>query len=529
MKKLLFTVLLSVIVVGTFTSCNTQKNSTKTKPVNSTSSLKSTQSQTVNTQQKSANPTDSNLLDLKDYELDKISFTFDNKTNDDFQDFIKNFNNEYRDSDTFNLSKALDKYNHMQVEPINSSSIINGNKINEDKLYQAVVKNNKDFLAVDKTNKYNNIDSSQLKNIVSIISQQINERLSNDKSIDTNILDNTLKNLKIFDSIISGNGCVESEDAKLCLNFIAIDSLQKNNPDVDMLERVIRHESNHLIQVGYPKNDEFKYNMGICYSYNDFEVNSLYWQWFIEGSAEKLTLENIQDLPFNYRDQVKGLEALSLATVADDNCNLCDIEKISTKKNLEELFDHFNADTDKEKDEILKMMFSYDIVLSDNKEYTEYRDFELTELYEYQDILKGNIGITLSKIFYSDLSDALVNQNVKIEDVYLLIRIFETELCRITDYDNTTKTEINKDFVNNYSVLQNEFFRKLSNVTGMSQQKTKDSFCAYSKNFCENAKYKNEDTYEINVNIDWLSKEKNEFLKYIATSRISHIYTNINS
>ena len=57
MKKLIFTVLLSVIVVSTFTSCNTQKNSTKTKPVNSTSSSKSTQSQTVNKEQTSTIPT----------------------------------------------------------------------------------------------------------------------------------------------------------------------------------------------------------------------------------------------------------------------------------------------------------------------------------------------------------------------------------------------------------------------------------------------------------------------------------------
>lgn len=529
MKKLILLVVTTTILITMLNACNIQENTENINKPNSTSINNNTQSQTVNKEQTSNIPTDSNLLDLKDYELDNISVTFDNKTNDDFQNFIKKFDNEYKDSDTFNLPKALDKYNHMQVEPINSSSIINGNKINEDKLYQVALKNNKDFLAEDKTNKYNNIDSSQLKNIVRIISQQINERLNDDKSIDTNILDNTLKNLKIFDSIVFGSGCVENEDAKLCLNLKAIDSLQKNNPDVNVLESVTMHESDHLIQVGYPKKDEFKYNMGICYSYNDLEVNSLYWQWFFEGSAEKLTLKNMQDSPFYYRDQVKGLEALSLATVADDNCDLCDIEKISTKKNLEELFDYFNADTDKEKDEILKMMFSYDIVLSDNKEYTEYRDFELTELYEYQDVLKGNIGITLSKIFYSDLSDALVNQNVKIEDVYLLIRIFETELCRITDYDNTTKTEINKDFVNNYSVLQNEFFKKLSNATGMGQQKTKDSFCAYSKNFCENAKFKNEDTYDLDVNIDWLSKEKNEFLKQIAKSRISHIYTNINS
>lgn len=535
MKKVLLSTIILTILFVICTACNTYENTKKSNFVTSSKGADNgAQSQTANTAQTQTNLSENSLLDLEEYKLDTINVKFDNQTNDNFQNYISSINTNYKDSNLFNIKQALNKYINMNKPDIKSSIVISNNKVNQDKLYELVKKNNKNFLDKDKTNKYTDINSTQLKNIISIISQQINEQLNNNKSINTNVLDNTLKNLKIFESTIFGNGCVENEDAKLCLNFNSIDTLQKQNPDVNMIKRVVQHESNHLIQVGYPKNDEFQYNMGICYSYNDLDINSLYWQWFAEGSAEKLTLKSIEDLPFNYQDHVKALESLTLAKIINKNCNIGDIEKISLQKNLNKLFEYFNATTDKQRKEIIKMMFSYDIIFSNNKEFMESAkeskgNFDLLQMYDYQDELKGSIGITLSKMFYSDLSNLLVNQSAKLEDVYLLIRIFETELCRITDYDNTTKTEKNKDFVDGYCLIQNEFFNNLSGKTDMDKQKIIESYCAYSNSFCDNAKYKNEDTYDLDVNIDWLSNKKNEFLKQIAKSRVSHINQNINN
>lgn len=533
MKRIILSIVITIILIIMLSSCNIQKDKEKTNRLNSVDTNTSSQSQTTSTVQSKTNPSENDLLDVDEYKLDTISIKFDNQTNNNFQNFISSINTNYKDSNLFNISQALDKYTSMSKPNIKSSGVINGNKVNGDKLFNIVNKNNKNFLYKDKTNKYTDIDSARLKSIVNIISQQINKQLNDNETININLLDNTLTNLKIFESTIFGNGCVENEDAKLCLNFNSIDTLQKQNPDINMMERVVQHESNHLIQVGYPKNDEFKYNLGICYSYNDLDINSLYWQWFAEGSAEKLTLKNIEDLPFNYRDHVKALESLTLAKIVNKNCNIGDIEKISLQKDLNKLFEYFNAATDKQKEEIIKMMFSYDIIFSNNKEFMEVAkeskgNFDLIQLYDYQDELKGSIGITLSKMFYSDLSNLLVNQSTTLEEVYLLIRIFETELCRITDYDNTAKTEKNKNFVDEYCLIQNEFFNSLSGKTDMDKQKIKESYCAYSNSFCDNAKYKNEDTYDLDVNINWLSKEKNKFLKQIAKSRISHINQNIN-
>lgn len=473
------------------------------------------------------------LKDLDEYNLDGIEFQFDSYINDNFQNYISNVEVVYKDSELFNIDEAIKLYEDMDIDITSSNSVINNNKVNENKLYSLVVENNKKFLEKDKTNKYKDINQSQLKNIVSIVVTQLNEQLQSNTAIDTNILDDTLKNLKIFECEIFGNGVVELEDEKLCLNFSSINSLQKQNPGINMLERTVKHESDHLIQVSYPKNDEFKYNMGMSYSYNNLSVNPLYWQWYVEGSAEKLTLNKIDDSPFSYKDQVKGLESLTLATIADKDNDVADIEKLSLQKDLNKLFEYFNATTDNQKEEIIKMMFSYDIIFSNNKEFVDCAkakkgSFDLMQLYDYQDELKGSICQTLTKIFYSNLSNSLVEQEMNLNDVYSLIRVFETEMCRISDYDNTTKTEINSNFVNSYSNIQNEFFNNLSTVTNMSNDEIKASYYAYSDNYCDNAKYKTDDNYMIDINIEGLSENKNLFLEYTSKSRLSHIKQNIN-
>ena len=473
------------------------------------------------------------LKSLDEYNLEGIEIQFDSYTNDSFQDYISDVEVVYKDSDLFSIEEALKLYNNMNIDSISSNSVINNNKVDENKFYQLVLENNKKFLESDKTNKYKDINQSQLKSIVSIVVTQLNEQLQSNTEIDTNILDNTLKNLKIFECGIFGNASVELEDEKLCLNFKTINSLQQQNPDVDMLERTVKHESDHLIQVSYPRNDEFKYNMGMSYSYSNLSVNPLYWQWYVEGSAEKLTLKEIGDAPYSYRDQVKGLESLTLATIADRDNEITDIEDLSLQKDLNKLFEYFNATTDKQKEEIIKMMFSYDIIFSNNKEFVECAKekkgtFDLVQLYDYQDELKGSICQSLTKIFYSNLSNSLVEQEMSLNDVCSLIRVFETELCRISDYDNTAKTTINSTFVNNYNNIQNEFFNNLSSATNISSDEIKSSYYAYSDSYCDNAKYKNETNYSIDINVEGLSENKNNFLEYTSKSRVYHINKNIN-
>ena len=532
LKKLKYKILpvaVAGIIVTGLSSCVPKYNAEITKDYSySTNSQSVTNAYDYSYEEPSYVPS----VTLEDYNLEELTVKFNSSEIEDITKFISNIQVEYKDSELYNVDEALDTYSQMEPVDSTSNSIISNNHINSDLFYQLVLTNNNSFLSLDKTNKYNNINNTKLKEIVDIISNHLNNLLQESTDIDANKLDENLKQLKILEFKSFGNAFVDMDDPMLCLNFTAIDSLQQQNRDINMLQRVIEHESSHLIQVSYPKEDEFEYNMGISYSYDNLKVNSLYWQWFVEASAEKLSLKTVSDNPFNYVDQVRGLESLILANITNIT-QVDEIEKLSLQKDLNKLFELCNATTPEEKREIVNMMFAYDIIFTENDEFLEYYketkgEMDLLSLYDYKDELKPSIATTLTKMFYTNLANSLTTNESSLSDVYILMRTFETEMCRLTDYDNPTKDQINSSFIDNYDNIQNEFFTLLSAKTSIEASKLKDLYYLYSEEYRNSAKFKTEDNYQIDVNVDWLSEEQNEFLEHTSKSRIYHINQNIN-
>lgn len=487
--------------------------------------------------QKISNEEENNEQELNfridDYDINNNRAYFTKDSAKKFQNYISNIMVEYKNSELFNVDAALNEYENMHsLKVTDDIKFISNNKVDEEKLFDNIKENNINFLNTDVTNKYENIKDGQLRNIVSIISSQLESSLKASNKIDISILNNTLKNLKILEYKSFGNAYVDMEKPILGINFSAIESLQKQNPKVNMLERTIKHETNHLIQINYSNGEDFEYNMGMSYSYSNLKVNSLYWQWFVEGSAEKLTLNKISDTPFNYSEQVKGIESLTLANVVNfEDVNF--VEKLSLQRDLDSLFSTFNITNNNDKKELINMMFAYDIVFTENDEFINYYkekigEFNLIALDNYKKELKPSIASTLTKIFYSNLSEKLVSGESELDDVFLLMRVFETELCRITDYDNPSKVDVNANFTKIYSDIQNTFFEYLELENNISKDEIKQIYCLYSDNYCDDAKYKVEGEYNFNSDIEWLNENQNEFLEHTSKTRLYHINKNIN-
>ena len=533
LKKIKYRVLpvaVAGLIVSGLSSCVTKSNSGSAKDYNYNTNSPSVTVSYDSTYEEESLYIPSVALD--DYNLDELTVQFNSDEIEDIIKLISNISVEYKNSELYDVEEALDAYSQMETVDVVSNSVINNNKINSDIFYQLVLTNNSNFLSSDQTNKYNNIDNTKLREIINVISNHLNTLLHESTDIDVNQLDETLKQLKILEFKSFGNAFVDMNDPMLCLNFTAIESLQKQNQDVNMLQRVLEHESSHLIQVSYPEKDEFEYNMGISYSYDHLKVNSLYWQWFVEASAEKLSLKAVSDNPFNYVDQVKGLESLTLANITKI-IEVDEIEKLSLQKDLNKLFEVLGATTSEAKQEIVNMMFAYDIIFTENDEFLEsYKEskgeMDLLGLYDYKDELKPSIATTLTKMFYTNLANSLTMNKSSLSDIYILMRTFETEMCRLTDYDNPVKAQINSTFIDNYDKIQNAFFDLLSTKTSMQSSELKDLYYLYSEQYRDSAKFKTEDNYQIDVNIDWLSEEQNEFLEYTSKSRVYHINQNIN-
>ena len=530
--------LLSGVMAVSLASCNKETSVTRGIKKTDQSTYSNSYKSTEPTMSSTENPTEQVLPseDLEKYRMDNMVVHSDSTANQMFQSYVDEFYVEYKDSELFGIDAAKAKYSEIPELSISSSNVIDGNTINKDKLFSLVKQNNEKFLLVDKTKKYKDIDDSQLKKVIEVVCGQLETLLKSEANVDINILDNTLSNLKIFETSGFGIAYVNQEEPILGISFNSIEKLQKNknNTNIDVFDKIVAHEADHLAQVAYYNNDQINYNMGALYSFSDLDINPLYWEWYVEGTAEALNLDGLDDEPFNYSDDVKSLQTLTLSTIADSDNEIYTINDLSLQRDIDEIYDYFNADTDQKKDEIIKMMYSYNIIYTNGKEFSDkYKatkgDISLTQLDDYRDELRGSIGTTLTKVFYSNLADKVTTDGMNINDLFFLMRVYETEMCRLTDYDNEYKKDKTKAFLNNYSAIQNNFFDLISGAVGKDSDEIKKAYTLYSEEYCDTAKHTSVTNYSITDNVDSLSEDKNEFVRHLAKTRIFHAYKNINN
>lgn len=522
----------AVLIAATMSSCreaDVKKSERHVKKDTYSTVTETSTKDTYNYSTTIEESSDNSFISFDEHELEVIEAKINANINDDFQSYLDGLHTKYKYSEYFKTTDALQEYKKMPQKDVKSTGVVTSKKVDKNSLLRMVLNNNEKFLSTYKGSNYFKISDDKLKEIVDIMALQLETVLKESDNIDVNILNSTLNSLEILEYKSFGNAYVSVEESKFCLNFTAIDALQKINSDVNMLERVVKHETNHLVQVGYSSDNSFKYNMGVSYAYSNLKVNTLYWDWFIEGSAEKMTLNRNNPNPFNYKNQVEAINTLAIANIVNVN-GVNDIEEMTLQRDLNEFFHLFNAETDEEKEEIINMMFAYDIIFSENKDFiNNYQEkngyFDLSSLYAYQKELKPAIGQTLTKLFYSNLSDSLTKKELNLKQVFGLIRVFETEMCYLTDYDLDEKREMNREFISVYSDIQNEFFNNLAEESNLNGNELKNLYCKYS-NFCaQNAQKGN----VVRTDAEWLSSEKNEFLNQESRNKVLYISKHINS
>lgn len=433
-------------------------------------------------------------------------------------DEINKISVNYEKSDMFQIDENITKYNAVATNNYESSlDIIENNKVNYDLLYRTILNNNQKYKAENGSSHYNmDITDELLSKIVKIMADNIDKKLSNDNYIDVSELNYTLTNLKVFTYVGFGAGGVNDHDDILSINMNTISSYQEQYPDIDPLEMTVKHECNHLIQARPQinlNNQNFSSNYGFCYKFDDNSINSLYDSWMFEAASEKLVLDDYNDgrKPLVYDYYIKALESLTLSTILQDNVSSTKIENLTFQHDLSLVFDQFGAKTDYQKQEILKMLYAFELINTDGNEFRDnYKEkygqrFDLYAMDDYRLSLKGSVSLTLTKVFYTNLLKSLENKSVSIEDVYQLISIFEDEISRITWY--SSKNSYFPEFIENYQKIQMMVFEKISEKTNLSIDEIVNSYNYYHKNL---------DVYH---EIDWLNDDKNKFLSNMFSTR----------
>ena len=376
-------------------------------------------------------------------------------------------------------------------------------------LASLVKANNDAFLATEPFG-YQAVEESYLRQLCDFIVQIVSLMREKYPDIDWPRVYCNLGNLKIlYDTGMLSFAEVSQE---------MILSISKNNTQIilnmkgeDGFTRVLTHETMHIIQIGCAceKIENCGRRAGIAVYWDDFPLNTADWTWMVEGSAERHMCQITGGEAVSYQYKMDYLCSLTMSVLLRDSVETDTIDTLCFYDDPQRLFDSFGCQTQQEKDELLKMMITLQVLQMQPENfhirYTEKTgvdlkaDAEATDQFSYS--LKPAICITLAKEFYENLAAHLRENEISCNDLFFLLNLFEGHLNQHLGLTVERKAQFNQPFMDAYSNLRSALFAAL-------EQENPDLdlislYEAYEITAGENL---------LNATLEWLPEEKREFL-----------------
>lgn len=449
---------------------------------------------------------------INDFNTNKTNIRF---TKNNLLSFVNSLNNvdvKYNYSSIYNINSSLSEYNKINLVSQHKYGL---KELNADELFKTVIKNNKNMKS--KNYMYEELGNKELRQICSTIIETVKDYISTNSNISEDRIKCVLSDLKIFE-----------QKSALCNAFVTDDNYLVVSPSTIQISQIINgtqtsediliHEINHLLQKGcncdLEANNNLKHNFGVSYKFKNQAVNSLNYSWLYESTAEKSMSMYTKHNIFTYKTLISYLESLNLSILLNDNYNIGDVENLSYKRSLDDLYQCFNVTADKDKQELLDMMYSIEIMQQEPDDfYNKYKELmgvekskELVDKINYD--VKSSICQTITKLFYKNLSNSIVDKDVTLEDIFYLISLFENDLNNHLLYTTLSRQDYNNEFITTYINIQNNFFSELSKCLGISQENVEE----YFDNYASKTKLSN-GSLENNFDLNFLSFEKQKYLE----------------
>lgn len=452
-------------------------------------------------------------IDENDFSNSKLSVS--NNAYSIFLSYINNFQTKYDYENYYNIDAALNKYNSIKNKKAQTHSH-SLNNITVDELVKSVKANNKQYLETKEqeyvSDFYEEFSDSELNKICKMIVSTINYYKEKNLIEDIEELKCILGDLKIFNRTTLTNAYVTDDNA-LIISPLMIETLEIKNLDgeIDVYESTVTHEIIHLLQKNCQDNNQYAYSIGNSYQFEDLSVNPLFYNWFYEGSAEKLANNKTQYKPLVYEYYINYIESLNLVSALNKNNSSTAVEETTLSNSLDNLYKVFGAETESQKKEIIKLMFSLDIIETDTEDFINAVNPNMTdqELVSIKRNLKGSVCETLAKIFYKNLATLVKEENMPLEDVFYLITIFEADVDSHIVYGDEEKYKACENFFENYMAIQGEFFNYLSSSKNYTQEEIEKMFDEYGLVKSDGNK---------NFNLSYMSDEKKVFFNKLLNS-----------
>ena len=399
---------------------------------------------------------------------------------DTFYAFLDAQQVEYEFFDLYDFEGALAAWEQTAPYSPVGSELLSGGSLNKEAFLNQVKQNNAAFLAAATDNEFSALADADFDRMFDIVCTGVGELLK--RNIDEVLLSEKLADLKILSTNMPANGIMTHQNTILAVNLASVEAFQNSSQEADKFTGTILHEVMHLGQVSSDAERIAKnitVRVGPCPMWEAVMPYALYWEWYVEGSAEHLKMDIRGDeVPSVYEPYVRQLDGMSVALLPTCDPGTIDLQTLHA--DLESFFDLFGADTAERQIEIMSMMCALDVALAQpdsfDAAYKEQYGKPLGDRSNYNDRQIGAANLTLSKVFYRQLCD-LATQETSLAELFSLITAYETELSRTVRYQNNT--ERNRPFIEGYDAIQTAFFEQLAACTNMTAEEVRGQYLAW--------------------------------------------------
>ena len=430
------------------------------------------------------------------------------KTATEMLEIIKQLNVDYEYADLYELEEVKKRLNYDFSVSEHSNKKLDKNNFNVDTLYAIVIENNEKF-EYEIEYKYETVDQEFVYEICKLIVRTIDEVQEMYPDLDWDRVYCNLSNLKMLYK--SGMLAYAQVNEELVLsisqnNIIIAQSQLGDNG----FRNILVHELMHIIQVGCmcENLEGTSRRAGISVYWDDFSLNTTDWTWLIEGAADRFTSKITGDDAITYKYKVDYICSYNMSILLRDSVNADAIETLTLYDDPKLLFDAFGCETQEEREEVLKLLISTEILqtqpelfydkCAENTGYNPAVSQEEKDNFGYY--LKADIGVSLSREFYENLVDFIQHNEVSLNDVFFLINLFEGHLNQHMKFNKEEQKEFNQKFFEKYNILRDEFFKKLAKDNpGMDFDSLYDDYKIVSDN-------------NLNADLNMLPATKREFL-----------------
>ncbi len=420
----------------------------------------------------------------------------------EFESYLSTVKPAYEYSDLYAIDENLELYKN-NVSPVkkHAHNVRKDGKLDSTKLYNLVLNNNKAFLEDEDTlsNMYKTPSNDDIKLYCDAICKVLTLYEKNYPEIDMDRVCCNLYDLKILYPI--SNLSLASVDADNIFYFSEeqIENAKLLLDTEDPFKTTFYHEMVHLCQISCDcyNTDNLFWRQGIN---ADFDVtdqpDALCWYWFTEASAEMTMANTIDESYTTYKSYIGYANSVAYVTLLQDDVEYRDILTLSFSNDINDLYKIFDVQTEEEKLEIIKMMYSIEILQTQPAEFDyayekKYgkplnRDDEAEDRNFAIDI-KDDALLSLTKIFYRNLARQVNNGDVTLEDALYLIRIWEAKLGYHTACEVYGYVARFEDFYSDYLEIQEKFFTLLGKDNELSADELNVLLENYSINIQQGA------------------------------------------